>query len=341
MIRVKISAGDPKNRNLFLRQLPSKTNQWRGFEFLVNDEDVECDFWVVCHESGLIHEETVLCDPKNIFYLSMEPSEDVCRVNDEFLQQFSKIVSCDEGRNIENKILMNVTTWWVGMKMTSINGLHVIDKNYTLDYDLLSSDHNLNQLNRLNKVSLIVSNKKNLKGHRQRLDAINKLMNRPIGKYIELFGTGFKPIEDKYDVISAYKYHLIFENEIKNYYWTEKLGDAFLGLSYPIYSGCTNITKYFDQESILEINRFDIDDMERKIELALDQDYHKTKFKKIQESKKLVLNKYNLFNIIADLCSGQNAGEKKLVTLLPNKCYSKNLTKKIYWKYKSIVEKFK
>jgi hypothetical protein len=337
MLKVKISAGSPRNKDLLLRQIPGKSNQWRGFEFLVNSKDDECDFWIVCHESGLEHQESVLCDPNNIFYLSMEPSEDVCRVNDKFLSQFSKIVTCDEKRCFNNKILMNVSTWWVGMNMKSINGIHILDEKYTLDYDLLS---NGGHQDRLNKVSLIVSNKRSLKGHRQRLDAIEKLVSRPIGKNIDLFGVGFNHIQDKYDVISNYKYHLIFENELKANYWSEKLGDAFLGLSYPIYSGCTNIKNFFDQESILEINRFDIDDMERKIELALDNDYHKKNFEKIQESKKLILNKYNLFNIISDLCAGQNVGEKRLVTLLPNKDYARNLTKKIYWKYKSIAEKF-
>jgi len=337
MLKVKISAGSARNKELLLRQLPGSCNQVNGFEFIVNSKNGECDFWIVCHESGLENSESVLVNPNNIFYLSMEPNEDICRVNDEFLRQFSKIVTCDETRDFSNKILMNVSTWWVGMKMKSIDGKHVLDEHYTLDYDLLTRDEHRE---RFNKVSIIVSNKKNLKGHRQRLNAIEKLISRPIGKYIDLFGVGFTPIQDKYEVISTYKYHLIFENELKANYWSEKLGDAYLGLTYPIYSGCTNIKKFFDPQSILEINRFDLDDMERKIELAIDSDYHNANFEKLKESKNLILNKYNLFNIISDLCSEKIIGEKKLVTLLPNKDYSKSISRKLYWKYNSFLEKF-
>lgn len=332
---IKISAGSSSYENLLKRQTPGSSSTWKNNKFYINTNIKSCDYWIVCHESGLLEEETVLCNPYNIIYISMEPNEDICRVNNLFLDQFFKVITCDEKREIKNKILMNVSTWWVGMKMKSINGLHVIDNNYTLDYDFLN---NSRAASKLNRVSLIMSNKRNLKGHRQRLDAIEKLVSRPIGKYIDLFGTGFNPIQDKYDVIANYKYHLIFENELKENYWSEKLGDAFLGLSYPIYSGCTNITNFFNKESILEINRFDIDDMEKKLELALDSDYHKVNFDKILESKNLILNKYNLFNIITELCAEKCEGKKVPVTLLPNKYFSQTISKKIYWKYKSIFE---
>lgn len=335
---IKISAGNSKFANLLRRQTPGLSAVWNGNTFHINSDVEYCDYWVVCHESGLEVSESAICDPRNIIYISMEPDEDVCRVNDLFLKQFEKVVTCDESRKIKNKISMNVSTWWVGIKMESENGMHVIDSKYALDYDSLTS---MPLIKKIDKVSLITSNKVALKGHRQRLEAIEKLLRRPIGRYIDAYGTGFNPILDKYDAISPYKYHLIFENQIKKNYWSEKLGDAFLGLSYPIYSGCTNIENYFDKDSILEINRFDVDDMERKIESALDNDYHKKNFEKIKESKNLILNKYNLFNIVTDLCTWQNVGEKRLITLLPNKSYSKTLTKKIYWKYKSFIEKIR
>ncbi len=335
---IKISAGLSSYENLLKRQTPGSSSTWKNNNFYINTKIKSCDYWIICHESGLLEEETVLCNPNNIIYISMEPNEDICRVNNLFLDQFSKVITCDEKREIKNKILMNVSTWWVGMKMKSINGLHVIDNDYTLDYDLLS---NSQAMSKLNRVSLIMSNKRNLKGHRERLIAIEKLMSRPISKYIDLYGSEFRKIDDKYHAIKPYKYHLIFENEIKSNYWTEKLGDAYLGLSFPIYSGCTNIAEFFDPKSMMEFNRFNVDDMERKIELALDSDYHEANFNKILESKNLILNKYNIFNIITDLCAENSKGKKIPVTLLPNKYFSRTFSKKVYWKYKSIFEKLR
>ena len=336
MANIKISAGSNDLAGLLTRQTPSRSSSWGGNKFYVNSTIDECDYWIVCHESGIQKVESALCPPENIIYISMEPSEDVCRVNNSFLKQFHTVITCDTARNIPQRLMMNVSTWWVGLRMQSINNLHVIDKEFLLDYDSLSINRKIEKKNR---ISVVVSNKKILNGHRQRLIAIEKIMSRPIGRYIDLYGTGFNPILDKYDVISPYKYHLIFENVIQKNYWSEKLGDSYLGAAFPIYSGCPNISDYFNSKSFLEINRFNIDDIENKIEFALTNHLYEKNYDAILDSKDRILNKYNIFNIISDICINKEIGKKKKVTIYPNEYFGKKLVNKTYWKMKYLKSK--
>ena len=56
----------------------------------------------------------------------------------------------------------------------------------------------------------------------------------------------FNEIKNKFEVISKSKYHIVLENDSKHNLVSEKLYDAYLGLSYPIYYGAPNINEYFD-----------------------------------------------------------------------------------------------
>ena len=55
------------------------------------------------------------------------------------------------------------------------------------------------------------------------------------------YGNGINQIEKKSDIIFNSKYHIVIENDSRNNLVSEKLYDSFLGLSFPIYYGATNI----------------------------------------------------------------------------------------------------
>src|SRR6185436_3361227 len=102
-------------------------------------------------------------------------------------------------------------------------------------------------------LSIVVSNKTFTKGHKKRFDFLQKI-EKELGDTIDIFGFGFKTIEDKWDAIAPYKYHIAIENASYNDYWTEKLSDAFLGQTHPIYYGCPNIYDYFPKNSLSVID---------------------------------------------------------------------------------------
>ena len=54
--------------------------------------------------------------------------------------------------------------------------------------------------------------------------------------------------------IKSYKYHLVIENNNLDYVISEKLMDAYLGLSYPIYYGGKMVDRVFPNNSYLKID---------------------------------------------------------------------------------------
>ena len=120
-------------------------------------------------------------------------------------------------------------------------------------------------------------------------------------------------IEDKWDALAAYKYHVAIENSTVNDYWTEKLTDAYLAGCHPIYHGCPNIGQYFDLPSLTRIDLNDPEKAIAAIEACIEQNRYESSEKKIWEAREKVLDAYNLFAIISDYIetdrqkvSGQN-----------------------------------
>jgi len=100
---------------------------------------------------------------------------------------------------------------------------------------------------------IIYSDKKLTEGHVKRHEFVASLKAH-FGDELDIFGRGFRYVSDKWDAIADYKYHIVIENSRFPHYWTEKLADAFLGWSLPIYYGCPNITDYFDPNSFVSID---------------------------------------------------------------------------------------
>lgn len=83
-------------------------------------------------------------------------------------------------------------------------------------------------------VSVICSNKTATEAQRARL-ALVRLLKEHLGDVLHVYGRGFNPVDDKMSAIAPYKYHVVLENNLLPHFWTEKLSDAWLGWSLPIY----------------------------------------------------------------------------------------------------------
>lgn len=99
--------------------------------------------------------------------------------------------------------------------------------------------------------SLIASTKNDLPGHKLRHE-IAKLH-----KWIDLYGRGYKPIENKSEALRDYAFSVVIENVSFSGYFTEKLIDCMLMRSIPIYYGDPNIDSKFDKRGILSIDDID------------------------------------------------------------------------------------
>ncbi|MCK9265638.1 glycosyltransferase family 10, partial [bacterium] len=117
---------------------------------------------------------------------------------------------------------------------------------------------------------------------------------------IDLFGRGINEIEDKWDAIAPYKYHVVLENSCYDDYFSEKLSDAFLGEAYPIYSGASNVYSYFSKDSLVCIDIKKPSVAVKIIETIMANEFYEKYRASIIKSKMKVLNEYNLFPTVLD-----------------------------------------
>jgi len=302
MIKVKFSS---PSKWPFFRQTPGCKGIWGDCQFIMGDEDQDYDYWFV-HE-GTVGVERANCPRENVFFITGEPPGRRT-YNPFFLSQFERVVS-HQPMILHNK----VTHWQPGLPW--MVGARYLKKQrrwseeFTKDYDELKA---LNSIYKDKTISVITSNKYSAKGHRLRLDFVRRL-DRTLGSEIDTFITSEVDLEDKWDAIARYKYHVVIENDICPDFWTEKIADPLLGLSLPLYYGCPNISRYFPVGSNIpiDINRPDKAIVE--IQRIVSEDRYQDHLPSLMEAKGLVLDKYNLFAMMASFCSKDEKKRENVV----------------------------
>ncbi|EEX09951.1 conserved hypothetical protein [Ruegeria lacuscaerulensis ITI-1157] len=117
--------------------------------------------------------------------------------------------------------------------------------------------------------SLIASAKRDLEGHQLRHAVID--WARDAGADVDIMGRGYKPFERKSDGLAPYRYSVIIENVRERNYFSEKLTDAILCATVPIYWGCPNIGDFFDTSGMILCDSQA--DIQRAIRSASEDDY--------------------------------------------------------------------
>jgi len=118
-------------------------------------------------------------------------------------------------------------------------------------------------------LSIIASEKAFLKGHRLRHDLISWMLETNCNASI--MGRGYKPFERKSDGLAPYRYSVVIENVRESGYFTEKLIDALLCETVPIYVGAPDIADYFDARGMILCNT--LDDLKRAVADLSQADY--------------------------------------------------------------------
>lgn len=70
-------------------------------------------------------------------------------------------------------------------------------------------------------------------------------------------------LENKSDSLEKYRFQLVIENDIKPYYFTEKIMDCFASMTVPIYLGATKISDFFNMNGIIVINENDMNNIDK------------------------------------------------------------------------------
>jgi len=323
MIKIKLSSNCPSWN--WTRQTPNNDGVWGMCQFVYNEpnEPIDtCDYWIVYE--NITKQETVSCPPKNTILITGEPPT-IKTYHPKFLAQFGAVITCHSNLKHSNIIINHPhLPWMVGFQPPSIT--------FTKSYGELTK---IQDYPKTKLISVICSDKTFTKGHKQRLNFVKKLQET-FHDTIDFYGRGFVPITDKWEAIAPYKYHIALENCSIDHYWTEKLADAYLAQSYPIYYGCPNIHEYCPQEALTTIDITKPKQAFKTIEQIIASNRYEQALPVLQEAKNLVLNTHNIFAKLSQLCTKTDLPKQKH-TLQPQEYFYKQdpIIKKVIRKAKS------
>jgi hypothetical protein len=263
-----------------LRQTPGNKGEWEGIQFTF-EEVAECDFVVVINHSK--KDIKVKCRKGGKILLIQEPPYERNNYLKLHFRFYDTIISGFKNPGAYEMLNKQAALPW-----------H-IDKTYdelsrlTIDQQGVKKD----------TISFITSNSNIYPEHTVRLNFIEYMKSQSFN--FDLFGRGFQPISNKFEGIYPYKYTIAAENYIGKDYFTEKIIDAFLSLSMPVYYGCPNITDYFPAEAMILVDMNKPGESLEKIKEAIATKAWDKNKDAILHAKELVLNKYQLFPMLQEV----------------------------------------
>jgi len=304
-----------------LRQTPLCKGIWDGIEFTLDPVE-ECDYLIMLN-NRMKENITVKCLRKNIWALMQEPymrghNDWMVEGHESFFKIFTHHIPADDARYV---VSPPAIPWHVNKTFDQLVSSAVPEKP--------------------KRISWVVGDATDLPGHMKRLSFL-RFLQQESTLDIDLFGRAVQYIEDKWDGLAPYRYSLAIENSSSDDYWTEKLADCFLAWSVPFYYGCTNLEKYFPEESFIRIDINQPEESMERIKTIIEADDWEKRIPAIGEARNLVLHKYQLFPHVAKLIHSQpkQSGSKELNIIPPYKKSARALFFRAFYKLKKKLRKF-
>ena len=267
------------------RQLPGGKSTFDGVQFFVPVEEADVVFvYDALPEAKLVVRQSI-----PVVFVASEPAN-VKRYRSAFLAQFDSVITSDRDTAHRKRIFVQAgLPWHVGV-MAAGGGL----ARAPMIFEELESY----QPRKTKLVSVVSSDKTITSDHRARLAFVSKLKSA-LGDKVDVFGRGIVDFADKRDVLDAYRYHIALENCAIKDYWTEKLADPFLTLTFPIYHGCPNVQDYFPAESLRQINIYEPDIAVEIIKQVINSDLAEQHLEYLVEARYRVMHEHNVFGMLA------------------------------------------
>ncbi len=120
-------------------------------------------------------------------------------------------------------------------------------------------------------ISVVASAKSHTKYHRLRVETAKRAVEAGLADGYGAF-CGNR-IDKKADALDDYRYSLVIENDVKPYYFTEKILDCFASMTIPVYLGATKIGEYFNTDGIIMLQEGNCDHIEDVLKKCTAQDY--------------------------------------------------------------------
>ena len=283
-------------------------NNW---DLFVNDPSKRfADCWFVLED---VPEYDSVCNvpAENIVFLAAETAQPVSHIEESphiksFLEQFGKVFTFHQFMDVRKVASIPFLPW-------------MINSNHG---ELMWAEHqrNVQTLSRMKPpqktklISVICSKQELTDNHRMRIRFVEALKQH-FGDSLDWFGNGVESVPEKWDAIAPYKYNIVLENQSRHNVITEKIGDAFLGYSYPLYWGAPNIIDFFDSSSLTNLNIEDLEGSILLIEQAIESQFYENRISQLSASRDVVLHQMNFLNRIlniAEYLSGLNRLEIRL-----------------------------
>jgi hypothetical protein len=307
MYKIKIVTG--RNSDGLLKQTAGGKgiSKCGKYQFFI-DEDIDDPDFLIIRNKYLKSKIRIFLAPGNAALAISEPWS-VVNFPKRYRDQFGLVCSCQEEIKHRNIVYTPaILPWLVG----------VVRKDGMIEHTKSYDELKQTSFPRKTKlISVITSSKAFTRGHKDRISFVKKLKAH-YGDKLDVFGRGFNDFDDKWDSLAPYKYHIALENSSSKYYWTEKISDCYLTGTFPVYYGCKNIGDYFPEGAFRTINIHNFDEAVEIIDAVIGEDEYAKNTAQLLKSKELVLEDYNMFNLIAKYCDTLNPDlPKQKVTLKP------------------------
>ena len=115
-------------------------------------------------------------------------------------------------------------------------------------------------LEKKRNISIVSSGKTGCELHRLRLEIARKCKRLNLADTYGTFDGG--PLVKLAESLTDYRYSIAIENDIKPYFFTERITSCFAAMTIPIYLGATKIDEFFNPDGIIKITEKDYDNLE-------------------------------------------------------------------------------
>lgn len=277
----------------YVNQKSPLSNDWK---IEVNTRILEADAWFVCED--LVDEEERCSVPSGMLFLgSAETSYEhdwivSSKAVNAFYLQFDRVHTFNMFEPQKTVPSIPFLPWMLhanhGPSIFAQPGYQ----------ELMSYNPKLEDKQK--RIALFCSNQDLTSGHRVRKYFAENLV-KYFGDKIDWFGNGIQKVDTKYEVYSKYQYSIVLENQSRSNILTEKLGDAFLGYTFPFYWGAPNASDFYNPLGFEAINIFNFYESVTKIEEALAEDKYINAFIHIFDNRNRSLNSINFLHRILEI----------------------------------------
>ena len=300
-IRVKfVNRGQTKSTPIqWLRQFPGRIPKWgrcqfifdpseRNYDWLVVENDLPAQFG--CKQSTAT--ESLACSPEHTLFITREPSS-VSTYGSPFLNQFRYVLTGHEDWALKHrgKIHSQPALRWYYGDSSRIGAGNI------RDFDSITDNVPKQKSKTIGTMCSAKSQRHTM--HSDRVKFVERLQKAL--PELDRFGEGFREIPDKAMCLDDYKYHIAIENHVCDHWWTEKLSDAFLGLTLPFYHGAPNAHHYFPKESFIPINIYDFEGSHEIIKNAIESGEYEKRIDAIHVARERCLYKYSTFPTVSKI----------------------------------------